>query len=228
MAKYNLINFESESEFARYAAEEFNTLAEQAIAERGRFNVALSGGRTPKPVWEALKTIPVDWSRVHIYWSDERYVPIEHPRSNAGSAKHDLLDHVPVSKAHIHAIETGLADPHECALRYAKNLEELRLDLVYLGIGTDGHTASLFPGISLPVNSKVAAIYVARQGEYRITLLPDAINQAREIRFLVSGPEKKMILEQVLQASEDQVLYPCQRIRSCPILAFEVFSSCSS
>ncbi len=222
MAQYSLLNFDSEGQFVDYAVSEFKTIAQDAIAKRGKFCVALSGGNTPKIFYQALAKAEIDWSKIHIYWGDERYVSHSDPSSNLGMAQKNLLFHISIPAANIHAIPTQYPDPHEAAKKYEELITPVQLDLVYLGIGADGHTASLFPGVSFPTNTKVSAFFVRQLGVYRISMMPDTINEAKEIRFLVAGPGKKPVLDYITQSPEPPHRYPCQLIRSCTILAHGV------
>ncbi|MBL4818812.1 MAG: 6-phosphogluconolactonase [Deltaproteobacteria bacterium] len=220
MAKYTLIDFPSEDKFIKHAVADFKALSTEAIAQRNRFNVALSGGNTPKGLYEALANAEINWNKIHIYMGDERYVDVTHPDSNYGMFKRTLLSKIKIQEGNIHPIETHFLDPHESARQYEEELGNITLDLVYLGIGADGHTASLFPGSLIPTTQQVAAFFVAKLGNYRISLLPDLINTAREIRFLVSGTSKKPILDHILQEGEPAIKYPCQHIKGCEILAY--------
>ncbi|MEI6805591.1 MAG: 6-phosphogluconolactonase [Myxococcaceae bacterium] len=222
MAQYSLINFDSETEFVDHVVSEFKSLAQDAIAKRGRFNVALSGGNTPKIFFQALLKNEFDWSKIHLYWSDERYVSHSDPSSNFGVVHRILLSHILIPLANIHGIPVESPDPHEAAKKYEELLSQTQMDLVYLGIGSDGHTASLFPGVSFPTNTKVSAFFVRKLGDYRISMMADYINEAREVRFLVSGQDKKPVLDYITQTPEPPVRYPCQLIRSCTILAHGV------
>lgn len=222
MAQYSLLNFNTESEFLEYALAEFKALSEDAIAKRGKFSVVLSGGNTPKVLLQALAQSSIDWSKIHLYWGDERYVSHLDPASNFGLAQKSLLSHIAIPPGNIHAIPVDFPDPHEAAKKYEEIIKNVQFDLVYLGIGIDGHTASLFPGISYPTNTQVSAFFVHRLGTYRISMMPDRLNEAREIRFLVSGPTKKPVLDYILQAPEPPLRYPCQLIRACPILAYGI------
>lgn len=222
MAKYTLLNFPSDSEFVEYAVTDFKRLATEAISARGKFYVALSGGHTPKHFYEALAQSDVEWGKIHLYFVDERYVSQTDPMSNLAMVQKALLSHIQIPPNHVHAIKTHFHDPHESARAYEAELAQIRFDLIYLGIGADGHTASLFPRLLIPINQRVTAFYVQKLGAYRISLLPDFINEAREIRFLVAGPEKKAVLDYILQDPEPAMRYPCQLIRACEILSYGI------
>lgn len=222
MAQYSLLNFDSEEQFLEHTISDFKNIAQDAIAKRGRFNVALSGGNTPKVFFQALQKNDVDWSKIHLYWSDERYVSHSDPSSNFGMVQKILLSHITIPLSNIHGIPVNSPDPHEAAKKYEELVSPIQMDLVYLGIGADGHTASLFPGVSFPTNTKVSAFFVRKLGDYRISMMADYINEAKEIRFLVSGHDKKTVLDYITQIPEPPSRYPCQLIRSCTILAHGV------
>ena len=213
------------------AAQRFVLAATAAIQARGEFTVALSGGSTPRLVYGRLATEPfvssLDWSRVHIVWGDERCVPPDHEASNFRMARETLLEHVPVSEANVHRIR-GEDDPAEAAVRYEQVLRTVlrtpsgppqtapasRIDLVLLGLGSDGHTASLFPGgASLHANAQwVAAEYVHAALMWRVTLTPIVINAAAEIVFLVSGHVKAAIVRKVLEDTDRRDELPARLI----------------
>ncbi len=201
------------------AADFIATLAREAIAARGRFTVALSGGNTPKPVYERLSLVPLDWSRVHVVFGDERCVPPDDPRSNYHMAKAALLDRVPIPASNVLRMR-GEDPPEEAAASYAEDLrrdlgDDGRIDLVLLGLGDNGHTASLFPGLAVVTETSrtVLACYVEVVGMWRLTLTPPPINAARRVAFLVSGESKAEVLRQVLQGPRKPIELPAQTIR---------------
>ncbi|MGD2147138.1 MAG: 6-phosphogluconolactonase [Anaerolineae bacterium] len=192
---------------AAEAAQRFAAAAVLGISERDRFVVALSGGSTPEPIYERLASkrfgSRVDWPRVHVLWGDERSVPPEHPDSNYRMASEALLDHVPIPRENVHRIR-GELEPQEAATLYRRELARVlgeggRIDLVVLGLGTDGHTASLFPGSTAleEHDLDVVAVYVERLGVWRVTLTLPAINAARQAVFLVAGAGKAEVLARV-------------------------------
>ncbi len=210
---------------AREAAGRFVALAGTAIAERGRFVVALSGGSTPKALLELLAGAPyrdeIDWGRVHIAWGDERCVPPDDEQSNYRMAREALLAHVRIPSGQIYRMPGELPDPRAAADAYEATLRRLfdlspgewpRFDLVHLGMGTEGHTASLFPGSPALAERErlVAAPFVEQLGVHRITLTPPAINAAREVQFLVAGVEKAAIVRRVLREPRDPSELPAQ------------------
>ncbi|WP_454692222.1 6-phosphogluconolactonase [Achromobacter aloeverae] len=181
-------------------------LVEHIEASEDRYALALSGGSTPKPLYERLARPDlarrIDWKRVHLFWGDERFVPHDHPDSNYRMAKLALIDHVPIPPANVHAVPTD-GTPESAAQRYARTLRDFygadRLDpnrplfdLNLLGIGDDGHTASLFPGAPQLLEEKewVAAV-VGQKPEPRITLTYPVLDSADTVAFLAQGAAKR-------------------------------------
>jgi 6-phosphogluconolactonase len=198
--------------------------ANLAVATRGRFSVALAGGATPQHTYELLATTPfkdqAPWDRVHVFWGDERCVPLNDSRSNARLAKEAWLDRVPVPGTQIHPMNCDL-DPVAAARQYEAQLREFFagqppiLDLVLLGLGPDGHTASLFPGTAVLREAErwAAAVYVAEADLYRVTLTAPLINQAAMVAFLVAGSAKAGVLREVLHGPRDPARLPAQLIQ---------------
>ena len=193
--------------------------AEDAIADRGRFAIALSGGNTPKPVYERLAGAKLDWARVHVFFGDERCVPPGDPRSNYHMARAALLDRIAIPAANVHRMR-GEEPPPAAAERYAEELRAAlgadgRLDFVLLGLGDNGHTASLFPGLAAITETQrsVVAAYVEVVGMWRLTLTPPPINAARRVAFLAAGEGKADILHRVLQGPLEPIVLPAQIIR---------------
>ncbi len=217
--------FKNSEELARSAAELFIELAAAAIEQRGRFAVALAGGSTPRALYERLAERPfakrVDWTRVHIFWGDERSVPPGHPDSNYWLAHETWLKHLAISPQNIHRI-CGELKPQEAADRYQSELSNFfsnkqwpDFDLVLLGMGEDGHTASLFPHTAaLDEKSRwVTANYVEKLRSWRVTLTPGAINGAKHIAFLVSGRGKKERAHLVIRGKHQPHDLPAQLVR---------------
>ncbi len=210
------------------AASLFIDLADQAVAAHGRFCVALSGGSTPRRMYELLATMPfrnqIKWDSVHIFWGDERCVPADDPRSNALMARQALLDHVPVPADQIHPIQGDLP-PAQAAVQYEAELRAFfgsqpgKLDLVLLGLGENAHTASLFPH-SPVLNEKerwASEVYVPEQDMYRVTLTAAFIDLADQVAFIVSGADKAHALQMVLEGPNEPEEFPAQLI--CPSTA---------
>jgi 6-phosphogluconolactonase len=216
---------------AEAAAGQFVAAAGEAIGARGEFVVALSGGSTPRRTYERLATEPlvsrVMWSRVRVWWADERCVPPDQAESNYRMARETLLDHVPVAATSVHRIH-GEDDPAAAAALYEATLRALlktpagpprtapgaRLDLVLLGLGDDGHTASLFPGsAALHEQTRwVMAAHAAVAPRWRVTLTPAVINAAAEVLFLVSGGAKAGVVRRVLDGPRTPQEIPAQAI----------------
>lgn len=213
---------------SRAAAHDFVGLARAAITERGRFCVALSGGSTPRRMYEILSEAPrwahLPWERVEFFWGDERAVPPDHPDSNFGAAAASLLRKLAIPEERIHRIQGELPDVHEAARRYQAELTRVFdapsdgrppiFDLVLLGMGPDGHTASLFP-YSQPLTERrrwVVGHHVARLGKARITLTPPILNRAAEVRLLVTGADKAGVLKEVLVGPRDPERLPVQLV----------------
>jgi 6-phosphogluconolactonase len=208
---------------AHKAAQEFHRLSEAAVQERGRFSVALSGGNTPRAVYTLLasehKELP--WDRIHIFFGDERHVPPDHPDSNFRMASESLLSKVPIPEKNIHRIRAEL-EAEAAAKEYEQELREFfhltdhdwpRFDLIFLGIGEDGHTASLFPGSKAltEASRRVAANWVEKFQAFRITLTFPVLNHAAEVLFMVSGAGKAQILSEVLRPGNRK--YPAQNVQ---------------
>lgn len=216
--------FENMEELSRAAAGLFAAQANQSVIERGRCLVALNGGGTPRRLFQILAEEfrdNVDWSRVHVFWGDERCVPPDDPGSSYGQARESLLVHVPIPDENIHRIR-GELEPHEAAKDYATVLEGFaspplpwpRFDLVYLGMGEDGHTASLFPGSPLDISEPTLAVTAQYQDRpaHRVTLTPAVFNSARMVVFMATGEKKARTLAEVLSDRYNPELYPAQRI----------------
>ena len=213
---------------AHAAAEHLVTVAVSSIDDRGSFAVALSGGSTPRPAYEHLATMELasqlDWSHIHVFWGDERCVAPHHPDSNYGMAREALLDHIPIPTRNVHRVLGELA-PAEAASRYEATLrqffspkregEAVTFDLVLLGMGTDGHTASLFPRSQVLAERSrwVASNHVDETKGWRITLTPPAINAARQVIFLVCGRAKAKTVQQVIRGPRQPRLLPAQIVR---------------
>jgi 6-phosphogluconolactonase len=198
--------FDDIATLARGAAD---LLCARAAASSGAFVVALSGGSTPKPIYECLAQSPwrerVPWDRVHWVIGDERFVPVDDPDSNIGMIRRAMLDHVPVPAANIHAIRTEGTTPEAASAAHAAALETLRkpdgtlFDLNFLGMGDDGHTASLLPGEPvLQVNDRLVASVPHGRENIRITLTYPAIDASVLVAFLVAGAGKRAMLDTVL------------------------------
>lgn len=210
------------------AARECLVLAADAIASRGRWLVALAGGATPRDMYRRLAALgrdaALDWSRVVVFWSDERSVPPDHPDSNYRMARETLLEPLGIEDAQVHRMAAESDDIEAAARAYEHALAEVTgvtpghglpcLDLVLLGLGPDGHTASLFADtVALDVRDRwVVRNYVAKFVSSRLTLTFPVIHAAREIRVLVAGAAKAVTLADVLQGPRDPDRLPAQRL----------------
>ena len=219
---------------AQAVADHFVRLARQAVANNGRFAVALAGGSTPRVAYTLLAgnefATRVDWSHVHVFWGDERCVPPDHADSNYGMAREALLEHVPLPPENVHRIRGELA-PAQAAAGYENALRAFfsppaedrqangetnvaRFDLILLGMGDDGHTASLFPGtVAVSEHTRwVMANFVEKLDSWRITLTSAVINAAANVTFVVSGSGKAERLRQVLTGPYQPDALPAQLV----------------
>ena len=224
--------FEGIPALVRAAAQRFVQLAQAAVAQHGLFTVALSGGSTPKPLYTLLADDPgfreaIPWPKIHFFFGDERHVPPDHAESNFRMASEALFQRLPGESLHVHRIfaECEIAD--EAAARYDAVLRGFfrsheiaandlpRFDLILLGMGADGHTASLFPGT--PALSETAHTVVATRVEkfnaHRITMTFPVLNNAAEIILLVAGADKSPVIAEVLGRTADTPKYPVQMVR---------------
>lgn len=199
----------------------------ESINDHGSFHLALAGGSSPKTLYQLLATSAftesIDWDKVHIYFGDERCVAPEHADSNYRMAKESLLDHVPIPATQIYRME-GEKDPAEAASAYASLLKQHlphadngapEFDLVLLGLGADGHTASLFPDTDIldKTDTPVAAVYVDKLECWRISLTLPIINQARYVMLLVAGAQKADIIRHLWHHIEGAALLPVQQVK---------------
>jgi 6-phosphogluconolactonase len=207
------------------AAHEFVRCAREAIVARGRFTVSLSGGSTPKRLYQLLAGEPfrsqVDWGRVEIFWGDERCVPPEDAQSNYRMAREAMLVKLPIPAEHVHRMEAERSDLDAAARDYQNVLarvlpgEPPALDLVLLGMGPDGHTASLFPHTDAlrETTRWVVPNHVPQQHTNRLTLTLPILNRSREVLFLVAGADKAERLAEVLAGPPDPTRLPSQSIQ---------------
>ena len=216
------------------AAERLTVLIERAIAAQDRAVVALTGGTTPRAAYEVLADPSrpwrhrIDWSRVHLFWGDERHVPPDDAESNFGMAHRALLQHVPVPADHVHRMRGELPDPAAAAAEYAGQLPDV-FDVMLLGLGEDCHIASIFPGSELlaswsgpgrtrageadkPRPTAVAAVR-SPAGQWRITVTPTAILQSRAIVMLVAGANKAAAVAGAIEDTVDVTACPAQLLR---------------
>jgi 6-phosphogluconolactonase len=213
-------------ELAHKAAEQFIALAGRAVARAARFAVALSGGSTPWPLYQLLGSAEyrerVDWRRVHLFWGDERCVPPDHAESNFRMAHESWISQIQIPAENIHRME-GEKEPRAAAEAYEQELQQFfaptpgqmpRFDLILLGIGEDGHTASLFLGSAALAEQErfVVADYIEKLKAYRLTLTLPVINAAAQVTFMVSGANKADVMRRILRRSETTEL-PAAKVR---------------
>ncbi|GAO42166.1 6-phosphogluconolactonase [Flavihumibacter petaseus] len=206
---------------ASFIAERINTV----LQKQERFTIALSGGSTPKRLHELLADAPyrdqIDWSRLHIFWGDERYVPLEDERNNGRMAYDTLLNHVAIPEDQIHLMRTDLPDPNAAARAYEQLLHRYfdgqphSFDLLILGMGDDAHTLSLFPGTEVIHEMKrwCAAFFLDKQDMFRVTITRPVANASACILFLTTGKAKAPALKEVLQGARNIEKYPSQSIQ---------------
>ena len=209
------------------AADLFALAAQEAAAARGRFAVALSGGETPRALYRMLArqqfSQKVPWRRVHLFWGDERCVGGDDPASNYRMAREAFIKHVPLPTVNVHRVR-GEEEPEAAATDYERELQALAalerprselpvFDLVLLGLGRDGHTASLFPhGEALAEEDRLAVAVQAPDGGPRVTITYPAINAARHVWFVVSGAEKAGMVAEVLEGLRVPRVVPAQAV----------------
>lgn len=206
---------------AAAAALRIATLVEGAVAARNLAVLCLTGGRTPEPLYQLLADerepwrARIDWSRLHVFWGDERHVPPDHPDSNYGMASRALLSRVPIPSTHIHRMHGEYPDARAAAREYEAGL--MPFDVMLLGVGEDAHLASIFPGSPLLSGtgsaSHVAAVWVDTLHAWRITVTPAAVLDSRAILVMATGPAKAAAIQAALDLPEDIATYPAQLLR---------------
>ena len=222
--------FKTADVFNRELADWMVGCIRDTLQRQNRFTLVLSGGGTPKALYELLAGPSyhdkIDWGKLHIFWGDERDVPFSDSRNNAKMAYETLLDHVPIPVSQIHVMQTEAISPEDSALAYETILHQYfpgpaahftgnTFDLVLLGMGDDGHTLSLFPGTDIVREDRkwVAAYFLKAQNMYRITLTKAVVNKAARIAFLTMGNNKAPALKEVLQGAYHPDVYPSQEIK---------------
>lgn len=203
-----------------YAQTLISDACREAIAQRGQFTIALAGGSTPKPLYEKLAAQDLPWDKIHVFWGDERYVSADHPDSNEGMARRAWLDQVPFPAGNLHPMPTQATDPAESAQQYEAHLRQFfgsqdipAFDVILLGLGDDGHTASLFPHTAV-LNVCDHLIGVGYRGQDpRLTFTIPLINQAHCVMFLVAGQSKKPALNAIFSADADPFTYPARFVQ---------------
>lgn len=219
----NVIVFDTAEKLSEAAALFISNKAAEAIKRNGRFTIALSGGNTPERLFAKLSQPPykdsIEWGKVFVFWGDERCVALDDERNNAHKAKILLLDKINIPAGNIYRIPSDFkpdkaAHLYEDAIKHFFNGAPASIDLILLGLGGDGHTASLFPFTDVldDTSHLIASQYVESQGMYRITMTATFINMSRDILFLVSGEDKAEILDIVINGDRDPGRYPAQII----------------
>lgn len=227
MNNRNVIVCQDTQELSQKAAQEFIRLAQEAVARTGRFTVALSGGSTPRALYSLLASPGycehVPWTQVQLYWGDERCVPPQHADSNFRMVQGSLLANITLPRENFHRI-AGELDPAVAAADYEQQLRKLfgvpagavpRFDLILLGLGVEGHTASLFPG-SDALNDQqhlVVATFVEKLQAHRVTLTLPVINHAAHVLFLVAGKDKAPVVKQIVGALPAAEELPAARVQ---------------
>jgi 6-phosphogluconolactonase len=215
--------------FASVVAEELAALISEAIEERGSCSIALAGGKTPGTVYRKLALPPVvqqiDWEKVKLFWGDERWVPLTDNQSNAHMVHETLLHHVSLPEKNVHTVDTSLASPAAGAAAYEKTIRSEfgvaegtpQFDVVLLGIGTDGHTASLFPDRkSVWDSGELVVATTNTDGVQRVSLSANLLMNARKVYFLVTGNEKAEIVFKALNTTASELDFPAQIYRRHP------------
>jgi 6-phosphogluconolactonase len=201
------------------AAEQFVSAARSAIAKRGVFYVALAGGSTPKGLYQRLAATPyleqIDWTRVHLFFGDERCVLPTHDESNFKMAREAMIDHLPIPQTNVHRMPTEEGVAPEVAIRYCRIMKEILqdqpLDLVLLGMGPDGHIASLFPDTAaLDATTRTTSLYVDKFESWRVTMTYPTIDSARQVMVLIAGEAKAEIVHQITTDAVEGL--PIQRL----------------
>lgn len=221
--------FKTPEEFNHSVADWVANCIAETLKTKDRFTWVLSGGNTPKKMYELLADTPyrekIEWQKLHIFWGDERDVPYNDSRNNAKMAYETLLNHVPIPASQIHIMQTENISPEKSAEEYERILHEYfpitadhppltTFDLVLLGMGDDGHVLSLFPGTSAvhEENAWATSLWLESQNMNRITLTKTVVNKAKHIAFLTTGANKAHALKEVLEGHYNPDLYPSQEI----------------
>lgn len=216
--------YKSEDELIENLAEEFKKIVNAAVDKDGECNVVLSGGSSPKRLYELIASYPyktdISWDNIYFFFGDERCVPFNDPANNGQMVKKTLFEPLKIADSRIFYIST-LQSPEESAKKYSKRIlahfkdEPIRFDLVLLGLGNDAHTASLFPHTAVLKEKKalVSAVFLEKEQASRITMTAPLINEAQAILFLVYGENKANAVKQVLEGERDFENYPAQMIQ---------------
>jgi 6-phosphogluconolactonase len=242
VAEPTILTFPDLEALARAAARRFVEVCARALAERGSAHVALAGGSTPRRAYRALAaegaTTGLDWTGVHLWFGDERRVPPDHPDSNYRMVAESLLAGLPAPGPTVHRMPAERADLRLAAAEYAGEIARAvpagpagtpSLDLVLLGLGADGHTASLFPGTCILHDPRHAsAVYVPRLRTWRLSLGLPVLNGARHAVFLVAGADKAEAVRRVLRPAPGETPLPAQRVRPAGSLEWYLDAAAAS
>jgi 6-phosphogluconolactonase len=215
-------SYTTPQEAAESCATHIVTRLDDALSGEGNATLAISGGSSPRAMFEHLAKASLDWSRIHLFWVDERCVPPNSPQSNYRVAEEALIQPVHLPHRNVHRVPAELR-PEAAARRYAEDIAEYfglaegempHFDVIHRGVGADAHTASLFPGEPLidDRDGIAAAVYVEKLAQYRITLLPSALLEARHTVFLVTGGEKAGAVRAVFHEPYNPKQYPAQMV----------------
>jgi len=201
----------------------------EVLANKEQFSLALAGGSTPKGLYSQIAEVPelrdrIPWHRIHFFWGDERHVPPDHSESNFRMASETMLSKLPVPAENIHRVQTELPDAAKAASEYEQELKRYvrldaeklpRLDCVLLGMGPDGHTASLFPGTKVLQEKRRLVVnnWVAKLNTHRITMTVPVLNNSPMVIFMVTGKDKAEVLKEILEGEYRPQLLPAQLIR---------------
>jgi 6-phosphogluconolactonase len=210
---------DSAEDLARRTAQAIGSALDLVLSQRDRAKIALAGGETPRSAYRELGLQHLPWDRVDVLLGDERWVPVDDPSSNARMVRETLMAGAPGSVACLHPVATGLPTPEMGAEAYAELLQKLCggvppvLDLVVLGLGDDGHTASLFPGTAAPTVLDRSVTLGEGKGLPRVTLTASTLSAARQVLFLVSGAGKVQALQRLLDPQESPQRTPARLVR---------------
>ncbi|MGV9002793.1 6-phosphogluconolactonase [Flavobacterium sp.] len=216
--------YKTENELLHAIADFFIEAAAQSISEHNQFTVALSGGTSPKKLYQLLSSglykNKLDWRKVYFFFGDERYVPVHDSQRNSLMAQQSLFNSLEISKSQIFKVNTTLS-PQNAATEYYELIKThfrdkpIQFDLILLGLGDDAHTASLFPFTPVLAETKatVISVFVKEQNQYRISMSAPLINQAKQIAFLVYGKDKATAAYEVLKGSTNKNQFPAQLIK---------------
>ena len=239
----NICVYENKEILFQNAAQYFTEVAAMAVADRGSMNVALAGGSTPKGLYQLLATSDyinnIHWEKFNVFFGDERCVPLDHKDSNYKMACEALLNSVPIPASQIFPMHTDATNMQACADEYAQLLRDKlpqddngasQFDLVLLGMGEDGHTASLFPNTDIlnETEKMVAGVYVKKMQTWRLSLTYPTINNANNVMMLVAGKDKAKVLSEVLSGENENEPYPIQRINPTGNLVWYLDRSAAS